>query len=113
MLTNPDVSAVKFLEDMLLAHETVHAVCLKLALAADYFQVPALMKAATMALDHHHTKQGLNCIVEGTRFNTDGFWDTALDYITDEVAKGQRTIVTVQFGHNDMKIGVSFSAYLL
>ncbi|KAI4521098.1 SGNH hydrolase [Schizophyllum commune Loenen D] len=37
-------------------------------------------------------------------FVADGYWDIALDYINGEIAKGQRTIVTVQFGHNDMKI---------
>jgi lysophospholipase L1-like esterase len=33
-----------------------------------------------------------------------GQFNTSLSYIRGEVAKGRRTLVTVQFGHNDMKI---------
>ncbi|TRM64848.1 SGNH hydrolase-type esterase domain-containing protein [Schizophyllum amplum] len=37
-------------------------------------------------------------------FVADGYWDIALGYVSEEVVKGRRTLVTVQFGHNDMKI---------
>ncbi|KAF5362865.1 hypothetical protein D9758_007023 [Tetrapyrgos nigripes] len=37
-------------------------------------------------------------------FVADGFWDISLAAIRGEVAKGRRTLVTIQFGHNDMKI---------
>lgn len=33
-----------------------------------------------------------------------GFWNISLTAIRGEVAKGRRTLVTIQFGHNDMKI---------
>jgi lysophospholipase L1-like esterase len=32
------------------------------------------------------------------------FWNISLAAIRGEVAKGRRTLVTIQFGHNDMKI---------
>jgi len=32
------------------------------------------------------------------------FWSISLATISGEVAKGRRTLVTIQFGHNDMKI---------
>jgi lysophospholipase L1-like esterase len=35
---------------------------------------------------------------------TSGQFNTSLTYIRKEVAAGRRTLVTVQFGHNDMKI---------
>lgn len=34
----------------------------------------------------------------------DGFWNISLAAISAEVAKGRRTLVTIQFGHNDQKI---------
>ncbi|KIK63043.1 carbohydrate esterase family 12 protein [Collybiopsis luxurians FD-317 M1] len=37
-------------------------------------------------------------------FVADGFWNISLAAMQGEVAKGRRTLVTVQFGHNDMKI---------
>ncbi|KAG7451189.1 SGNH hydrolase [Guyanagaster necrorhizus] len=37
-------------------------------------------------------------------FVADGFWNISVAAIEGEVAKGQRTFVTIQFGHNDMKI---------
>ncbi|KAF5391566.1 hypothetical protein D9757_002366 [Collybiopsis confluens] len=37
-------------------------------------------------------------------FVADGFWNISLATMKTEVAKGRRTLVTVQFGHNDMKI---------
>ncbi|TFK40397.1 SGNH hydrolase-type esterase domain-containing protein, partial [Crucibulum laeve] len=37
-------------------------------------------------------------------FVADGFWNISLAAIKGEVAKGRRTLVTIQFGHNDMKI---------
>ncbi|KAF8071903.1 SGNH hydrolase [Lyophyllum atratum] len=37
-------------------------------------------------------------------FVADGFWATSLAAIQSEVAKARRTVVTIQFGHNDMKI---------
>ncbi|THV07397.1 SGNH hydrolase [Dendrothele bispora CBS 962.96] len=37
-------------------------------------------------------------------FVADGFWNISLATIQGEVAKGRRTLVTIQFGHNDMKI---------
>ncbi|KAF9468054.1 SGNH hydrolase [Collybia nuda] len=37
-------------------------------------------------------------------FVANGFWNISLAAIRGEVAKARRTIVTVQFGHNDMKI---------
>ncbi|KAF8149901.1 SGNH hydrolase [Crassisporium funariophilum] len=37
-------------------------------------------------------------------FVADGFFAISLAAIKGEVAKGRRTLVTIQFGHNDMKI---------
>ncbi|KAF9445467.1 carbohydrate esterase family 12 protein [Macrolepiota fuliginosa MF-IS2] len=37
-------------------------------------------------------------------FVADGFWDISLEAMWMELAKGRRTLVTIQFGHNDMKI---------
>ncbi|KAF9003982.1 SGNH hydrolase [Cyathus striatus] len=37
-------------------------------------------------------------------FVADGFWNISIATIKSEVAKGRRTLVTIQFGHNDMKI---------
>ncbi|PPQ82001.1 hypothetical protein CVT24_009893 [Panaeolus cyanescens] len=37
-------------------------------------------------------------------FVSNGFWATSLAAIKSEVGKGRRTLVTIQFGHNDMKI---------
>ncbi|KAJ7170712.1 SGNH hydrolase [Mycena crocata] len=37
-------------------------------------------------------------------FVADGFWNVSLATVRAEVAKGRRTLVTIQFGHNDMKI---------
>ncbi|KAK7033151.1 SGNH hydrolase [Favolaschia claudopus] len=37
-------------------------------------------------------------------FVADGSWDIAVAAIQAEVARGRRTLVTLQFGHNDMKI---------
>jgi len=37
-------------------------------------------------------------------FVADGFWNISLATIKAEVARGRRTLVTIQFGHNDMKI---------
>ncbi|KAF4596335.1 hypothetical protein EYR40_007978 [Pleurotus pulmonarius] len=37
-------------------------------------------------------------------FVADGFWDVSLSFIRSEVAKQRRTLVTIQFGHNDQKI---------
>jgi len=37
-------------------------------------------------------------------FVADGFWNISLSFIQSEVSKGRRTLVTIQFGHNDMKI---------
>ncbi|KAF9485200.1 SGNH hydrolase [Pholiota conissans] len=37
-------------------------------------------------------------------FVADGFFNISLAAIASEVAKGRRTLVTIQFGHNDMKI---------
>ncbi|KAJ7593143.1 SGNH hydrolase [Mycena floridula] len=37
-------------------------------------------------------------------FVADGFWNISLAAMKAEVAKGRRTLVTIQFGHNDMKI---------
>jgi len=37
-------------------------------------------------------------------FVADGFWNISLATMRSEVAKGRRTLVTIQFGHNDMKI---------
>ncbi|KAF8919175.1 SGNH hydrolase [Mucidula mucida] len=34
----------------------------------------------------------------------DGYWATSLDAIKTQVAQGQHTYVTLQFGHNDQKI---------
>ncbi|KAG7086281.1 hypothetical protein E1B28_002245 [Marasmius oreades] len=36
---------------------------------------------------------------------TQGYWKTALNVIKNEVAKSRRTIVTIQFGHNDRNVG--------
>jgi len=35
---------------------------------------------------------------------TRSFWDISIAAIRGEVAKGRRTLVTIQFGHNDQKI---------
>ncbi|KAF8199551.1 SGNH hydrolase [Pholiota molesta] len=37
-------------------------------------------------------------------FVADGFFNISLAAVASEVAKGRRTLVTIQFGHNDMKI---------
>ncbi|KAJ8462818.1 hypothetical protein ONZ45_g17799 [Pleurotus djamor] len=37
-------------------------------------------------------------------FVANGFWDISLSFIKSEVAKGRRTLATIQFGHNDQKI---------
>ena len=37
-------------------------------------------------------------------FVADGFFDISLAAIRNEVAQGRRTLVTIQFGHNDQKI---------
>ncbi|PPQ67495.1 hypothetical protein CVT25_006036 [Psilocybe cyanescens] len=37
-------------------------------------------------------------------FVADGFFNVSLAAIKGEVAKGRRTLVTIQFGHNDMKV---------
>jgi len=37
-------------------------------------------------------------------FVADGSWNISVATIQGEIAKGRRTLVTVQFGHNDMKI---------
>ncbi|CAA7267025.1 unnamed protein product [Cyclocybe aegerita] len=37
-------------------------------------------------------------------FVAEGFWDASVAAIKGEVAKGRRTYVTIQFGHNDQKI---------
>ncbi|KAL0954887.1 hypothetical protein HGRIS_003820 [Hohenbuehelia grisea] len=37
-------------------------------------------------------------------FVADGFWNISLAAIRGEVAKGRRTLATIQFGHNDQKI---------
>ncbi|PPQ64111.1 hypothetical protein CVT24_008928 [Panaeolus cyanescens] len=37
-------------------------------------------------------------------FVANGFWATSLAAIRSEVGKGRRTLVTIQFGHNDQKI---------
>ncbi|KAJ6576472.1 SGNH hydrolase [Mycena vulgaris] len=37
-------------------------------------------------------------------FVADGFWNISIATIKAEVAKGRRTLATIQFGHNDMKI---------
>ncbi|KAF9565272.1 SGNH hydrolase [Agrocybe pediades] len=37
-------------------------------------------------------------------FVADGFWNISLAAISGEVKRGRRTLVTIQFGHNDMKI---------
>ncbi|KAJ7639865.1 SGNH hydrolase [Mycena polygramma] len=37
-------------------------------------------------------------------FVADGSWNVSVATIQSEVAKGRRTLVTLQFGHNDMKI---------
>ncbi|KAF9261551.1 SGNH hydrolase, partial [Marasmius fiardii PR-910] len=34
-----------------------------------------------------------------------GYWNISLNSAKDEVAKGRRTIVTIQFGHNDRRAG--------
>ncbi|KAL0064265.1 hypothetical protein AAF712_008850 [Marasmius tenuissimus] len=38
-------------------------------------------------------------------FVEQGHWKTALDRAKEEVAKGRRTLVTIQFGHNDRRAG--------
>ncbi|KAK1226121.1 hypothetical protein PQX77_010909 [Marasmius sp. AFHP31] len=38
-------------------------------------------------------------------FVEQGYWKTALDRAKEEVAKGRRTIFTIQFGHNDRRAG--------
>ncbi|KAG7097321.1 hypothetical protein E1B28_004680 [Marasmius oreades] len=38
-------------------------------------------------------------------FVNQGHWKTALDLAKAEVAKGRRTLVTIQFGHNDRWVG--------
>jgi len=37
-------------------------------------------------------------------FVAGGFWNISLATMQAEIAKGRRTLVTIQFGHNDMKI---------
>ncbi|KAJ7158731.1 SGNH hydrolase [Mycena filopes] len=37
-------------------------------------------------------------------FVADGSWNISLAAVEAEIAKGRRTLVTIQFGHNDMKI---------
>jgi len=37
-------------------------------------------------------------------FVANGYWKTAIDAVKSEVGKGHETYVTIQFGHNDMKI---------
>ncbi|KAJ6531825.1 SGNH hydrolase-type esterase domain-containing protein, partial [Mycena capillaripes] len=37
-------------------------------------------------------------------FVADGSFNKSIAFIQGEVAKGRRTLVTIQFGHNDMKI---------
>ncbi|KAL1744698.1 SGNH hydrolase [Schizophyllum fasciatum] len=37
-------------------------------------------------------------------FVDDGYWGIALGHVAQEVANGRSTLVTLQFGHNDMKI---------
>ncbi|KAF5347534.1 hypothetical protein D9758_014506 [Tetrapyrgos nigripes] len=37
-------------------------------------------------------------------FVADGYWNISVATIKTEVAKGRRTLVTIQFGHNDQKI---------
>jgi lysophospholipase L1-like esterase len=37
-------------------------------------------------------------------FVANGFWDISVAAIKSEIAKGRRTLATIQFGHNDQKI---------
>jgi lysophospholipase L1-like esterase len=48
----------------------------------------------------------VNGATTGSAFAS-GTFNKTLAYIKSEVAKGRRTLVTIQYGHNDMKI-VSF-----
>jgi len=36
---------------------------------------------------------------------SNSYWNASLKAIKGELSKGRRTLVTIQFGHNDMKVG--------
>ncbi|RDB25595.1 Rhamnogalacturonan acetylesterase RhgT [Hypsizygus marmoreus] len=58
----------------------------------------ASLAAGTPCINTAH-----NGATTGT-FVANGFWDISLAAIRGEVAKARRTLVTIQFGHNDQKV---------
>ncbi|KAF9526077.1 SGNH hydrolase-type esterase domain-containing protein [Crepidotus variabilis] len=52
--------------------------------------------------------RGKNGATTGT-YVAEGYWSAALSDVEQQVAAGRRTIVTLQFGHNDQKVALAES----